>query len=85
CSALTRAGLTPSVPDGAYYVLADVSRLPGKTGKEKAMHLLRKTGVAGVPGEAFFHRPQDGYNLIRFCYAKDTSELLKACKRLERL
>lgn len=85
CSALEKMGLTPSVPDGAYYVLADVSRLPGKTGKEKAMHLLRKTGVAGVPGEAFFHRPQDGYNLIRFCYAKDKKELSAACKRLERL
>ena len=85
CSALEKIGLTPSVPDGAYYVLADVSRLPGKTGKEKAMYLLRKTGVAGVPGEAFFHRPQDGYNLIRFCYAKDKKELAAACKRLERL
>jgi len=85
CSALEKIGLTPSVPDGAYYVLADVSRLPGKTGKEKAMYLLRKTGVAGVPGEAFFHRPQDGYNLIRFCYAKDKKELAAACKRLERI
>ncbi|NLO91026.1 MAG: pyridoxal phosphate-dependent aminotransferase [Elusimicrobia bacterium] len=85
CSSLKKAGLNPSVPAGAYYVLADVSRLPGKTGKEKAMYLLRKTGVAGVPGEAFFHNPKDGYNLIRFCYAKDKKDLLAACKRLERL
>src|SRR5208337_4811698 len=34
-SALTDAGLTPATPAGAYYVLADGSRLPGKTAAEK--------------------------------------------------
>ena len=53
CSALAKAGLIPTIPEGAYYVLADVSRLPGDTGKARAMYLLEKTGVAGVPGEAF--------------------------------
>jgi aminotransferase len=53
CDALARAGFTPDVPQGSYYILANVSRLPGQTSKERAMHLLRKTGVAGVPGEAF--------------------------------
>ena len=54
CQALAKAGLTPSIPQGAYYVLADASRLPGITGKERAMFLLETIGVAGVPGEAFF-------------------------------
>lgn len=40
CAALRRAGLTPTVPEGAYYVLADVNRLPGATSKAKAMELL---------------------------------------------
>jgi len=31
------------------YVLADVSRLPGSTSKDKAMYILEKTGVASVP------------------------------------
>ncbi|HQW91093.1 MAG TPA: aminotransferase class I/II-fold pyridoxal phosphate-dependent enzyme, partial [Nitrospira sp.] len=52
CGALAQAGLPPAVPQGAYYVLADVSRLPGKTSRERALYLLDKTGVAGVPGEA---------------------------------
>ena len=55
CRALAAAGLSPCVPQGAYYVLADVSRLPGTTGKKRAMHLLQRTGVASVPGEAFYH------------------------------
>lgn len=81
CSALTKAGLTPSIPEGAYYVLADVSRLPGNTGKARALHLLEKTGVAGVPGEAFF-AGRKGADFIRFSYAKTDSDLDEACRRL---
>lgn len=84
CGALHRAALPPSVPRGAYYVLADVSRLPGATSKEKAMHLLARTGVASVPGEAFFHGPE-GANLVRFCFAKTDDELEEACRRIERM
>jgi aminotransferase len=84
CQALRKAGLSPYVPQGAYYVLADVSRLPGKTSKEKAMYLLAKTRVACVPGEAFFHG-SGGTNLVRFCFAKGDEELEKACLRLEQL
>ena len=82
CNALSRAGLPPSVPQGAYYVLADVSRLPGETGKARAMHLLDKTGVAGVPGEAFFTSPE-GHRFIRFCFAKTDADLDVACRRIE--
>jgi aminotransferase len=81
CSALAKAGLTPSIPSGAYYVLADVSRLPGADGKARAMYLLEKTGVAGVPGEAFFSGPE-GADFIRFSYAKTDTDLDEACRRL---
>ena len=84
CSALKYAGLLPSVPHGAYYVLADVSRLPGTSGKERAMFLLNQTGVATVPGEAFF-RGSQGQRLVRFCFAKNDEELEEACQRIERL
>lgn len=82
CAALEKAGLPPYKPQGAYYVLADVSRLPGKTSKDKAMRLLRSTGVACVPGEAFYDRPEDGDNIARFCYAKPLASLKEACRRL---
>lgn len=84
CSALTDAGLTPYVPKGAYYVLADVSRVPGKTSKERAMHILHETGVAAVPGNAFFH-DESGENMVRFCYAKEDHILDEACDRLGKL
>jgi aminotransferase len=84
CEALTKAGLPPAIPAGAYYVLADASRLPGSTGKERAMHLLERTGIAGVPGEAFFQGSK-GHQFIRFCFAKSDGDLLEACDRLSRL
>ncbi|MHB8828666.1 MAG: pyridoxal phosphate-dependent aminotransferase [Syntrophales bacterium] len=83
CDALARAGLAPHVPGGSYYVLADVSNVPGKTSKEKAIHLLHATGVAGVPGSAFYH-DEGGENLVRFCFAKDDDVLDDACHRLNR-
>lgn len=81
CRALSQAGITPSIPQGAYYVLADVSHLPGLTGKARAMSLLGKTRVAGVPGEAFF-TSKVGADFIRFSYAKTDQELEEACRRL---
>jgi aminotransferase len=84
CDALGKAGLTPFIPQGAYYVLADASRLAGKSSKERAMRLLAQTGVATVPGSAFYHGA-DGESLLRFCFAKDDRELDDACRRLARL
>lgn len=69
-SNLAAAGLTPNIPQGgAYYVLADISSLPGENSRAKALHLLHRAGVACVPGCAFYH-DASGENLARFCYAK---------------
>ena len=84
CHGLSTAGLSPNIPQGSYYVLADISSLPGRNSKERAMHLLEKTGVACVPGMAFYH-DDSGEDLARFCYAKDDDILEEACRRLERL
>jgi aminotransferase len=82
CEALFQAGLAPYVPQGAYYVLADISKVPGKSSKEKAMNLLRQSGVACVPGEAFYH-DDAGEHLARFCFAKENDILDEACRRIE--
>jgi aminotransferase len=82
CNALWTAGLDPYPPQGAYYVLADISSVPGETSKERAMYLLNKTGVACVPGEAFFH-DDSGENIARFCFAKEDPVLNEACRRIE--
>jgi aminotransferase len=83
-SALRGAGFEPSVPAGAYYVLANARRLPGETAAQKARNLLAATGVASVAGSAFF-RSGRGESLLRFCFAKQDHELDEACARLRKL
>ncbi|NTW51687.1 MAG: pyridoxal phosphate-dependent aminotransferase [Chlorobiaceae bacterium] len=84
CKALEEAGLRPHIPQGAYYVLADTDSVPGATAKERAMYILHKTGVASVPGSAFFHG-QGGKSLVRFCFAKEGPVLEEACEKLLKL
>jgi len=83
-AALEDAGLTPHIPAGAYYILADASRIEGANAVEKSHTLLARTGVASVAGSAFF-RPGGGENLLRFCFAKKDADLDEACQRLSKL
>ena len=84
CAALDRAGLPPYVPGGSYFTLADVSKIPGRSGMERAMRLLRDAGLASVPGEAFF-TGEEADVTARFCFGKTDPDLDEACRRLERL
>ena len=84
CAALHEARLEPIVPQGAYYVLADCSRLGFATSREAAMHVLTTARVASVPGSAFY-RGAEGEKLLRFCFAKDDAVLEQACGRLASL
>jgi aminotransferase len=81
CDALTAAGLTPAIPAGAYYVLADATRIEGDRASVKARNLLRATGVGAVAGSAFYGAGR-GENLLRFCFAKQSAELDRACTAL---
>ncbi len=84
CAALQEVGLTPFTPQGAYYVLADISSIPGNDDKERAMHILKETGIASVPGRAFYH-DNSGCDLARFCFAKKQHELDEACEQIMKL
>jgi len=81
CDALAAAGLSPAIPAGAYYVLADATRIEGDTASLKARNLLRATGIGAVAGSAFFGQGR-GENMLRFCFAKQASELDRACTAL---
>jgi aminotransferase len=85
-SALEAAGLTPHMPDGAYYILSSTGSLQGANAAEKARDLLRRTGVASVAGSAFFRAGSSaGESLLRFCFAKKDEELAEGCRRLRAL
>ncbi|CAA6815243.1 MAG: Aspartate aminotransferase (EC [uncultured Sulfurovum sp.] len=82
--ALNDAGLKAEYVKGAYYVLADISKLEGVDDKEKVLTLLEKTGIATVPARAFY-QDSEGINLARFCFSKKDVELDEAIEKLKRL
>ncbi len=84
CDALDRAGLTPHVPRGAYYVLADMRKLGLANAKEASMLLLERTKIASIPGTSFYADPV-GDTLARFCFAKEEDVLEEAARRLRSL
>jgi aminotransferase len=81
CDALHDAGLTPIVPQGAYYVLADIAHLGFPSAKAAAMALLESSKVASVPATAFY-RGETGERMLRFCFAKENEALQEACRRI---
>lgn len=84
CDVLTGAGFVAPKPQGAYYIFAEASRIPGATAAERARTLLREAGVAAVAGSAFF-REGKGETMLRFCFGKQQADLDRACEALSRL
>jgi len=82
--ALNDAGLKAEYIKGAYYVLADISKLKGEDDKSKVVTLLEKTGIATVPARAFYSDATN-LNLARFCFSKKSEELDDAIERLKAL
>ena len=82
CEAFDKAGLPPIVPQGAYYVLADISKTGVNDSKLFAMTLLETAKVATVPGRSFFSGPQ-GEKYIRAHFAVEDSVLTEACRRIQ--
>lgn len=76
-------GLNHTNPQGAYYVLLDVSEFGFESDLEFCEILARDVGVGAVPGSSFFREPVN--NLIRLHYAKKDETLYEALNRLERI
>jgi aminotransferase len=82
---LEAAGFACYRPDGAYYVMTDISRFGFANDVEFAQFLVRDVGVAVVPGSSFYHHPADGSRQVRFCFCKRDETLDEAGRRLQRL
>ena len=70
-------------PEGAYYVLLDISEFGYDSDLKFCEDLARLVGVGAVPGSSFFREPVN--HLIRFHFAKKDETLLNALTRLESL
>ena len=73
-------GLSFSNPQGAYYVLVDISEFGYDGDMDFCEDLARKVGVGAVPGSSFFKEPENRY--IRFHFAKQDATLNDALNRL---
>jgi aspartate/methionine/tyrosine aminotransferase len=82
---LERAGFRTFRPDGAYYIMTDISGFGFKSDVEFTRHLIREIGVACVPGSSFYSRPELGAQQVRFCFCKKDETLHAAAERLAKL
>jgi aminotransferase len=72
-------------PDGAYYVMTDISDFGYADDMEFARFLVKEIGVAVVPGSSFYHDPKLGSTQVRFTFCKMDETLAAAEERLQRL
>jgi aspartate/methionine/tyrosine aminotransferase len=82
---LEAAGFGVFRPDGAYYVMTDISPLTSDDDVTFARRLILDPGVATVPGSSFYSRPELGRTKIRFAFPKRAETLAAAADRLLRL
>ena len=82
--ALEAAGFAPRRPEGAYYVLCDITPFGFDDDTAFARWLVSEVGVAGVPGSSFYSEPALGKHLIRFTFCKTHDVLSAAAERLMR-
>jgi aminotransferase len=76
-------GIQHTNPEGAYYVLLDISEFGYKSDLDFCEKLAEKVGVGAVPGSSFFR--EDVNHLIRFHFAKKNETLNDALNRLEHM
>ena len=82
---LERSGFGTFAPDGAYYIMTDISALGFADDVEFTRHLIREVGVACVPGSSFYSKPALGAQQVRFCFCKKDETLDRAAERLSKL
>jgi aspartate/methionine/tyrosine aminotransferase len=77
---LRKHGFSFTVPEGAYYVLVDISDFGFSSDAEFCIWMAREIGLAAVPGSSFFHEPVD--HLIRLNFAKREETLIQVEEKL---
>jgi N-succinyldiaminopimelate aminotransferase len=80
---LSEVGLNPIPPEGAYFIMADISHLGFADDVAFCRYLTSEIGVAAIPPSAFYHNPADGAGLARFAFCKKQETLEAAAERLK--
>jgi aminotransferase len=83
--ALSEAGFKFTMPEGAYYFLADFSELSTASDTEFSLWLAREIGIATVPGSSFYHDRSVACPYVRFAFCKKVETLAAAAERLAKV
>ncbi|XP_030063754.1 kynurenine--oxoglutarate transaminase 1-like [Microcaecilia unicolor] len=93
---LTEVGMEPIIPEGSYYMMADISRFkasvpPSKDADEPFDHhfvkwMMKHKRLAAIPVSAFYSTPHKKMfeHFIRFCFVKENKTLEAAEEILQR-
>ena len=82
-SALRQAGFKVYKPGGAYYIMTDIASFRFADDRAFATHLVKRVGIATVPGSSFYSLPSGGAQQIRFAFCKQLSTLQRAIEKLQ--
>jgi aspartate/methionine/tyrosine aminotransferase len=82
---LQKNGFKCEMPQGAYYVMTDISDFGFANDVEFTKFMIREIGVAVVPGSSFYHDKGLGSQKVRFCFCKKDETLEAAAERLQKL
>jgi N-succinyldiaminopimelate aminotransferase len=85
CAGLREVGFDVVVPQGTYFVTADVRPLGWADGLEFCRELPHKTGVVAIPHQVFYDDVEAGRPLVRFAFCKRDEVIDEAVSRLARL
>lgn len=83
--ALRDAGFRVWNPQGAYYVMTDISDLTEMSDVAFVRRMVEEIGVAAVPGSSFFQKGESGRKFVRFAFCKTMQVLEEAAQRLSQL
>ena len=82
---LEKVGFKVYKPNGAYYIMTDITPFGFNNDVEFAKYLVQEIGVATVPGSSFYRDPSLGSTKIRFCFCKKPETLELAAQLLSQL
>ena len=85
CRTCARPASTVHEPEGAYYVMTDVSPLGWDDDTAFVRAMIEQVGVSAVPGSSFYTPKELGRTKVRFMFAKQDETLHEAGERLRRL
>ena len=82
---LENSGFRCFKPQGAYYIMTDISAFAFPDDLSFAKYLVKEIGIAAVPGSSFYRDPAAGRTQLRFAFCKKETTFQAAEERLAKL